>query len=108
MNVLFSPQVSDEKINYTFSRDIITVEYKGEVDTFDFSYFPDGKMERYDAYGADMIQTVLEINPIISAEKKEGVLYVELINMIGADAKHEERFPEWINQVETKGGVYSG
>ena len=87
MKVLFSPQVNDEIIEYNFEREKITAIYKGESDTFDFSSFPDGKAEN--------IETSLPVNPIVSAERIDGVLHVKLINFIGEDATEEEKFPTW-------------
>lgn len=87
MKVLFSPQRSDEKIEYSFEGEKIIATYKNEVDTFDFSEFPNGKVEN--------IETALSINPIISAERKDGELYVELVNFIDENATEEEKFPYW-------------
>ena len=87
MKVLFSPQVNDEIIEYNFEDEKITAIYKGESDTFDFSNFPDGKAEN--------IETSLPVNPIVSAERKNGELYVVLLNFINKDATEEERFPSW-------------
>lgn len=89
MKILLSPQRSNKNIEYSFEKDKITARYNNKIDTFDFSDMPNGRLE------ADKIKTKLDINPIISAERKEGVLYVELINFIGADATEEERFPSW-------------
>lgn len=87
MRIFLSPQVSDKSIEYEFGKDIIIATINSESETFDFSDFPDGKAEN--------IETTLPINPIISAERKEGILHVELVNFIGEDATEEERFPEW-------------
>lgn len=88
MKVFFSPQYNpNEKIKYEFENEIIKVTYNGITDIFDFSTMPDGK--------ATDIETVLQFNPIISAERKEGVLYVKLLNFIDDDATEEEKFPQW-------------
>lgn len=90
MQVLLSPQRpvnSEDKINYEFGNDIVTATYKGVTDTFDFSGMPDGRAENID--------TTLEVNPIISAERKDGVLYVKLKNYISEGATNEEKFPDW-------------
>lgn len=87
MKVLYSPQVRDKSIEYHFGDDVITATINNESETFDFSDFPDGKAEN--------IETSLAINPIISAERKEGILHVELVNFIDEDATEEERFPDW-------------
>lgn len=90
MMILFSPQVSieDTKFRYKFEGETITVTFEDVTDIFDFSEFnTDGEL--YD------IETSLPINPILSAKRKDGILYVELLNLIGADATEEERFPTW-------------
>ena len=89
MKILLSPQRSNNIIGYSFGKDKIIVKYNNKIDTFDFFDMPNGRLE------ADKIKTKLDINPIISAERKEGVLYVELINFIGVNATEEERFPSW-------------
>lgn len=88
MRVFLSPQVSDMKIEYTFENEVITANYNGEVDEFDFSGMPDGEMGE--------IETTLPVNPILSASKINGILSVELLNYIGEDATYEDRFPQWI------------
>lgn len=87
MNVLFSPQRSEKEIKYSFNGEVITAYFNSEQDVFDFSQVPEGKLKA--------VETTLPINPIVSAERKEGVLYVELLNFIGEDATEEERFPKW-------------
>lgn len=87
MQVLYSPQRSDNALRYEFDGEVITVYLNDEQDMFDFSQVPEGKLKA--------VETTLPINPIVSAERKEGVLYVELLNFIGEDATEEERFPKW-------------
>ena len=87
MMIKYSPQLSDRKIEYVFEGEKITATFNGESDTFDFSQFADGH--------ADNIETTLPFNPIISAERVDGVLYVELLNFIGEDATEDEKFPKW-------------
>lgn len=101
MKILFSPQVRDnERIIYEFTEDVIKATHKGITDTFDFIDFGDGKLQlRDEETGEDLIVTELE-NPIRSAERKDGVLYVELMNYIGADSTEEERFSDWIDHTE--------
>jgi hypothetical protein len=87
MNILFSPIRSNFNISYTFGNDSITAVIDGQSDTFDFSAMPNGVL--------DEITTTLNPNPIISAERKEGVLSVVLLNPIGEDATEAEKNPEW-------------
>ena len=88
MRVLFSPQVREEKIEYKIIEDVVTVTYNDKSEKYDFSGMPDGI--------ADSIESeVFEFNPVLSARKESGILYLKLINFIGTDATEEERFPEW-------------
>jgi hypothetical protein len=87
MNILLSPIRADFEVTYTFGNDSITALINGQSDTFDFSPMPDGHI--------DEITTILSHNPIISAERKEGVLSVVLLNPISADATEEEKYPDW-------------
>lgn len=93
MKILFSPQVNenDIKIEYKFKGEIIIVTFDDTTDTFDFSEFStDGELDRND------IETILSINPIISAKRENGILSVQLLNFIHEDATYEDKFPEWI------------
>lgn len=87
MKVLYSPQVSNEKINYTFEDEKIIATIDNVTDEFDFANMPDGILEG--------IKTTLPFNPILNAKKVDGILYVELLNFINEDATEEEKFPEW-------------
>ena len=105
MRIKFSPQVRDnERIIYEFEEGIIKATHetmhRGKSDTFDFTDLPDGELQIYDdETGELMIETEME-NPIVSARKEDGVLYVELMNYIGVNASYEERFPEWIDHTD--------
>lgn len=105
MKMLYSPQRNDNKLVYTFNGEIVTVSLQEpseqiiedepqivftEIaqDTFDFSSIPDGELTD--------IETTLPINPILKAERIDGVLSLILLNYIGADATEEEKFPEWV------------
>lgn len=92
MKILFMPQFRDEdKIYYQFGGEVVTVEYKGITDTFDFSEFTgDGELYIFD------VETDLPFNPIVSAERKDGILYVRLIDFIPFDSTEEEIYPDWI------------
>ena len=89
IKVFYSPQVNEN--------DILTYEIQGEVikatlnrtsDIFNFTELPDGIVEK--------IETDLQINPVIYAEREDGILYVELLNYIKEDATEFEKFPVWI------------
>jgi hypothetical protein len=89
MKVLLSPQVNDKvKIVYTFSGEVVTATIDGASDVFDFTSMADGI--------AVDIQTNLPVNPIINAERTNGILSVELLNFISSDATEIEKFPEWM------------
>lgn len=87
MKILYSPQRSDKTIYYEFSNEVITVKIDNQIDVFDFRETPNGMLEK--------TETTLKVNPILSAERKEGELYVTLLKYIDKDAIHEERFPQW-------------
>lgn len=105
---LLSPVRSDQRLVYEVEGDIISVTHiteptvnEGEdgestivpgietTDVFDFSGFPDGEGD------VSTIETDLPLNPFISVKRVAGVLEVEVLNFIGADATEEERFPQW-------------
>src|SRR5690606_40313482 len=88
MRVLFSPQRSDDQIEYSFSGETITATIDEQSDTFDFSQMPDGEMVE--------VETTLPVNPIISARRTNGVLEVVLLNFIGPDATENEKYPDWV------------
>lgn len=102
MKILFNPQVRDnERIIYKFEENRFKATHKGKSDTFDFTDLPDGELQIYDDETKGlMIETELEENPIMSARKEDGTLYVELINFIDPDATESERFPGWIDHTE--------
>jgi len=102
MKILFSPQVRDDhkRIKYSFDEDVFQATYEGVTDTFDFRDFPDGELEIYNEQGESLIETSLSIQPIVSAKKEKGILYLELLNYIGLEASKEERFPGWIDHTE--------
>lgn len=91
MRVFFSPIVGlADQIQYIFDNDNITATYKGTIDTFDFTGMPDGQLD------LSTLETTLEVNPILSAERVDGVLYVELLNRIDEEDSEFHKFPEWI------------
>lgn len=88
MKVLYSPQVNNQDtVEYSFSGERIAVTLNGVTDIFDFSSSADGVVES--------VETELPINPIVSARRENGVLHVELLYFINADATEEEKFPTW-------------
>ena len=67
-------QLSEETTSYEIVGEIITATYKGVTDIFDFTDLPDGLLES--------IETTLEVQPIISAIKTNGVMRIELLNFV--------------------------
>ena len=92
MRVMKSPQISFDgtQFIFAFEGETVTATLGSESDIFDFSGFPDGRTD------SSMVETILAHNPIISAERVDGILSVELLNFISEDATEAEKFPEWI------------
>ena len=83
MLVRWSPQRSDRQLSYQFDGETITATYTAEgqepvADTFDFGTLPDGEAQ------VELIETVLPENPIRSAKRVDGELYVELLRYVPA------------------------
>jgi len=76
-----------QEITYEFGDDLVIATMDGQQDTFDFSALPDGK--------ATEITSILPINPIERAWRKNGELYVVLRRFYGENSTQEERFPDW-------------
>ncbi len=91
IKIYFSPQRSDRQIEYCFNGETITVKIDNAEDVFDFSALPDGELNTQ-----EQIETVLPVNPIISAKRIDSILHLKLLNWLGPDAPYESRFPDWI------------
>lgn len=106
MKILFTPQIplDGDNISYMFNADSINIRvvYQGVIytDILDFKGLPNGKLDIYDENGNERIETDLPINVLLSAEKVNGELRVELLNWISSDASEEERFPDWVDSSE--------
>ena len=89
MNILYVQQFNEnDKLDYEIKKDVIRATFNDGKETFDFTDMPDGK--------AEVIQSdVFDFCPILSAERRDGDLYLELLNFISIDATDEEKFPEW-------------
>ena len=96
IKIFFSPQVSDSQIEYSFIGESITAKIRDTEDVFDFSNLPNGELDRGGKDNSKEIETVLPVNPVISAKRVDGILHLELLNWISTDAPHESRFPEWV------------
>lgn len=104
----FSPVRSDDRLLYDITGDVITIKHEKyvepiadeegnlveqpaieTVDSFDFTGLPDGEADVH------AFETTLPLNPFVSVKRVNGILEVEVINFIGANATEAERFPEW-------------
>lgn len=98
MKILMSPCVGnlDEKIHYIFEGEKIIVRQFGITDEFDFTLMPEGELPINYEKNQTMVETILSVNPIVSAKRENGQLFLELLNIIESDATEEEKFPKWI------------
>jgi hypothetical protein len=94
MRILYLPQVDEERkdlLTYSFSGEVITVNFDEESETYDFTNLPDGRLENTPIEG-----TTGAGDLVFEAERVEGVLSVKLLKFIAKDAPEEEKFPEWM------------
>ena len=87
MRIKYSPcrpaGTSEPRFRYEFDGETIIATYTAEgqepiSDTFDFSTLPDGEAQ------VELIETTLPENPIRSAKRVDGELYVELLRYVPA------------------------
>ena len=118
MKIKYTYVRSDDVIKYVFQDDVVMVDYIahelvfGEtldeltqleetgryVDTFNFRDMPNGKLEVFDNQtGKILVETTLPENPIESAERIDGELWVELVMFFGGDEIDDERELDWID-----------
>ena len=98
MKILLSPQIRDaNKIWYEIEHQKITATINGVSDTFDFTDMPDGELRFWDENENEIIETNLYDNPIISAKKENGELWVEVVFTIDMEEEDERLlFPDWM------------
>lgn len=90
MRIKLIPQVRDSsKIWYEIEDQKITATINDISDTFDFTGMSNGKLQLHDSDGESMIETILDEIPILGAEKKDGVLTVEVLFSIDSNEKDE-------------------
>lgn len=96
MKILLSPQVRDNnKVWYKIEHQKITATINDISDTFDFTGMPDGELQMWDDEGNELIETVLDEVPVVSAKKENGELFVEILFSISVEEKDERLlFPE--------------
>lgn len=123
MKIKYTYVRSDDVIKYVFQDDVVMVDYIahelvfGEtldeltqleetgryVDTFDFRDMPNGKLEVFDNQtGKILVETTLPENPIESAERIDGELWVELVMFFGGDEIDDERELDWFDAKEVE------
>jgi hypothetical protein len=102
VRILYCPQYNlDKTIEYSFSGEAVTATIDGVTDTIDFSDMPEGSMDNSvssmpaGAQWVPPVETTLPINPIIGAERADGVLYVTLLRFIDNEATDDDKFPGW-------------
>ena len=91
IKIYFVLQRSDNQIEYSFCGETVTARIGNVEDVFDFSTLPDGELHM-----EEPIETTLPVCPIISANRVDGILHLELLNWLGPNAPYESRFPEWV------------
>lgn len=89
MNILYSPQVSENEMEYSFEGEKVTIRINDITETFDFSVFEEGDILKN-------IESDLPVNPFIEIKRKEGILSLVLLRFIEEDASEEDKFPDWI------------
>ena len=90
MIIQLSPQGRDNnKIWYEIKENKVTATINDISDTFDFTDMPNGELQMYDADGNNLIETTLDEVPILSANKVDGVLTVEILFSIDIDEQDE-------------------
>lgn len=102
MKIKFSPQVSDNKIDYTFYKDKIEVLMFYSKESFEevlnFEGLPNGELALVDKNGKDIIETDLPVNVLLGAKKIDGELSVELLLWVGINENREHiLFPKEID-----------
>lgn len=80
INLIYEPQESNYKAEYTANNDILTVTIGETTEIFDFTGLEEGIAE-------EIIVEELPVNPIISAEKVGDILNIQVIRFYGADEK---------------------
>lgn len=123
MKVKYTYVRSDDVVNYVFQDDVIVVEHiTNELvfgktldepthleetgtyeDTFDFRDLPNGKLEIFDSQtGEALVDTTLPDNPIESAERIDGELWVQLVMFFGGNEIDDARNSDWFDAKEVE------
>lgn len=106
MKILLRPVLplnKECKFKYEIEGDTLTcTNENGESDTFDFTDFPEGKLDMSSVEDPP-ITSVFPTCPILEVRREEGVLHLELINYIEAAPSKEDMFPDWLTEEEYYG-----
>lgn len=123
MKIRYEYVRSDDVIKYTFEADKIyaeciehelvlgktideptqLVEKGRHSDTFDFTDMPNGELQVYDVdTGEALTETLLPENPITSAKRVDGELWVELVMFFGGNEIDDERNLDWFDAKEVE------
>ena len=81
INLIEIPQRSDLKVEYATEGDVLIARIGEKEEVFDFTGLEEGIAE-------EIIVEELPINPIVSAEKIEETINIEVIRFYSADEKH--------------------
>lgn len=101
MRIIYNPSSLDADYSIGFSGEAITATIGGATDVFDFSGMPDG--------ATDGIQTPLRHCPVISAERVNGDLTVQMIHWYGPEPQYQPPEPLYPDApVEQPPPVYDG
>lgn len=106
VKILFTNQFclsEDEKIEYEFEKDNLKMTYKGRSESLNFEGLPNGKLNIYNEKTNErLVKHKVGLDYLISAEKIDNVLHLELLNHIPENATMEEKFPVEIDYREYK------
>lgn len=72
----FYPQRRDLSQKIIIDKEIITITINDKTEVFDFTNMPEGKMDNIEI-------EILPFNPIVSAERINGVLKIEILKFHG-------------------------
>lgn len=80
INLIETPQRADMKAEYTVNNDTLTVTINNVTEAFDFTGLDEGIAE-------EIIAEELPINPILSAEKIDDTVNIEIIRFYTFEEK---------------------
>jgi len=94
MWVYFSPQRSNNKLDYNFNGNQVVVTYNNELqETFDLT---DMYETTWDGDRRIKDPEILPVKPILSVVEKDGAMWVTVLNFHGPNPPREIAFPDWV------------